>query len=137
MEENDKKRDLTQKFDPLGFHGCWIRIWVQIWNIQNGGSEMADGTMKIAWVCAEIRSKGFSNSLITTDLENCRQFQNIEMLNEFEAIFHGFSCWILPRTPCGTTVKNRAKGSTKISKWWNKDIKTDGIKIRWRTTVGC
>ena len=38
---------------------------VQIGNIQNGGSKMADGTIKIAWVCAEIRSKGFSNSLIT------------------------------------------------------------------------
>ena len=49
-EEYDKKRDLTQKFGSLGFQGCWIRIWVPIWNIQNSGSKMADGTMKIAWV---------------------------------------------------------------------------------------
>ena len=34
-----------------------------------------------------------------------------------------------------TTVKNRVKGSTIILKWWVNDIKEDGMKIWWRTTV--
>ena len=47
LNNSHKTQWILMKFDiPLFFFGRWLRIWTWIYEIQNGGSSMADQNAK-------------------------------------------------------------------------------------------
>ena len=53
-------------------------------------------------------------------LENGRQFQKIEMFNEFKATYHGFSCWLLSWTPWGLQWRTGRKVPPRYQSYGTK-----------------
>ena len=58
-------QEYSWKFLLLGFSGGWLRIWCQIFKIQDGGSNMADAKNEYPRILMNIFTKRFFWSLIT------------------------------------------------------------------------